>query len=275
MKEIVQTVETSVPSSHGLPGHGWTLKKLTWWLGERFQRVVSKGTIHKLLHAADLSGKKCKKLLGKRDLEQRLAFLERFQKLYGEMVSGQVVVVDVDEAHFHRDLEIGYTRGRIGQRVWRLSHCPPLADRINWYGAYNFTDGACLIWNEGNCNKDHTVQFLHRLHEWIKADGRRLVLIWDGAPWHRAKLVSDAAVEPGIEVIPLPAYSPDRNPIEGLWKWMRKEVTQLCCYESLQALFAACKNFIDTINRDPPGIVNRLWPSFELESSVEKLQLSG
>ncbi|MCB0198496.1 MAG: transposase [Anaerolineae bacterium] len=27
-------------------------------------------------------------------------------------------------------------------------------------------------------------------------------------------------------MMPLPGYSPDLNPIEGLWKWMREEVTQ-------------------------------------------------
>ena len=28
----------------------------------------------------------------------------------------------------------------------------------------------------------------------------------------------------GLYLIPLPSYSPDLNPIEGLWKWMREDV---------------------------------------------------
>lgn len=264
----------SEPQTHGLPGKRWTLKKLRRWLGDKFQRLVSKATLHKILHAAQVTWKKCKKLLGQGDGEERAAFVARFLKLYEQVVRGEVVLIYVDESHFHRDLENGYTWGRRGQRVWRVSCCAPLSDRINWYGAYNFTDGQCLIWNEGNCNKEHTVQFLHRLHDWLGVDGRRVVVIWDNAPWHKANLVKEAAAELGIELVQLPAYSPDLNAIEGLWKWMREEVTQLSCYQTLRALFDACKNFIDEINQNPLDIVNRLWPRFELDPATEKLRFS-
>ena len=48
-----------------------------------------------------------------------------------------------------------------GKPAWRLSGCASLAERINWYGAYDFSDGQCFIWNEGACNQDHTTKFLH------------------------------------------------------------------------------------------------------------------
>jgi hypothetical protein len=49
----------------------------------------------------------------------------------------------------------------------------------------------------------------------------------------------------------LPGYSPDLNPIECLWKWMREEVTQNHCYNTMRELFDACKSFIGRINLDP------------------------
>ena len=60
-----------------------------------------------------------------------------------------------------------------------------------------------------------------------------VVLIWDGAPWHKAKRVQAAASELGFTVVALPSYSPDLNPIEGLWKWMREEVTRNFCHASM------------------------------------------
>ena len=69
----------------------------------------------------------------------------------------------------------------------------------------------------------------------------------------------------------MPAYSPDLNPIEGLWKWMREEVTQLRCYDSVKSLSDACKKFIEKINQNPLGIIDRLWPRFELDPEAEKL----
>ncbi|MFM7317415.1 MAG: transposase, partial [bacterium] len=92
-----------------------------------------------------------------------------------------------------------------------------------------------------------------------------------GAPWHRAKSVQSKAQELSIEIVALPGYSPDLNPIEGLWKWMREDVTQMCCYPSITALFDACKIFIERINKNPIDMVNRLWPRFELDPEVEKL----
>jgi transposase len=148
-------------------------------------------------------------------------------------------------------MENGYIWGPIGERISRVGDCPSLLDRINWYGAYNFSDGECLIWAEGACNKEWPAQFLVRIKEWIKAADRRVVVVWDGAPWHRAKMVTAAAEIIGIEIVALPGYSPNLNPIEGLWKWMREEVTKGCCYTSMKSLFDACKKFIDTINRQP------------------------
>ena len=258
-----------------MPGHGWTLKKLRAWVAERLGKVVSRNTLRAMLKAARMSWKKCRKLLGKRNPEKRAAFLERFSKLYEEVVRREVVLVYVDESHFHRDLETGYTWSALGEPVWRVSDCPPLSQRINWYGAYNFTDGKCLIWAEGNCNKEATVKFLRRVKEWVEAAGRRLVIIWDGAPWHRAKIMSAEAKSLGIEIIPLPGYSPDLNPIEGLWKWMREEVTQLHCHKTLSKLFDACREFIEEINKDPLAIVDRLWPRFELDPEIEKLGFSN
>jgi hypothetical protein len=188
------------------------------WIKASQNRSVCRNTVRKLIRNGRLSWKKCKKLLGKRNPQKRADHMKKFHELYDRMIRGEIQLVFVDESHFHRDMDLGYTWGRVGKRVWRISDCPPLSDRINWYGAFNFGEGQSLIWNEGNCDKEHTAMFLERLKTWLPADGSRIVVIWDGAPWHRAKSVQTKADALGIELIPLPGYSPDLNPIEGLWK---------------------------------------------------------
>ena len=113
-----------------------------------------------------------------------------------------------------------------------------------------------MIWNEGNFNAEQTGKFLERLKAWLPSDGRKVVVIWDGAPWHRAKSVQAKAKELGVELVWLPGYRPDLNPIEGLWKWMREEVTQMCCYPNMRALFDVCKNFIERINQNHVALVD-------------------
>lgn len=265
----------SDPKAQGLPGRGWTLKKLGRWIAEKLGRRMCRNTIGSLLKQAGLSWKKCKKLLGKADPNRRAEYLKTFEQLYRQMCAGEVVLVFLDESHFHRDLDLGYTWAPVGQRVWRVSDCPSLSERLNWYGAYNFTSGQCLIWHEGQCNTLHTGMFLERVARWLGSLGRRIVLIWDGAPCHRANILKEQAQALGLELLPLPGYSPDLNPIEGLWKWMREEVTQHECYANLQKLSDACERFIESINRDPLGIISRLWPKFALDPELEKLRISN
>ena len=146
---------------------------------------------------------------------------------------------------------------------------------MNAYGAYDFTTGECLLWQNGWCNGEQTVQFLHALVRWRAGKTGRLVLIWDNAPCHVAKVVTAEAARLGIEVVNLPGYSPDLNPIERLWDWMREEVTRGVCHGSVAELIAACQAFIERINRDPIALIDRLWPKFELDPEFEeKLRVS-
>ncbi len=274
MTTLVGTVRESAPCDHGLPGYGWRLKKLRHWVKAVWQQEVSRNLLRKLLQQNDLSWKKCQKLRKKANPAKRQAYIQAFHERFHQLCQEQIRIIYIDEAHFHRDLDLGYTWTPVGKPVWRLRDCPRLADRINWYGAYDFADGQCLLWNEGACNGEQTIQFLHRLKAWLGARTRPVVIIWDNAPCHRAQPVQVAAAELGFTLMPLPGYSPDLNPIEGLWKWMREDVTQLHCYPTMRTLFDACKDFIDRINLQPELLLKRLWPKFELNSEFEKLLLS-
>ena len=228
-----------------------------------------------ILKSAHLSWKKCKKLLTKADPEKRAVFVEQFQTLYTQMIVGEVDIIYVDESRFHQDMDLGYAWAPMGKTAWRKSISPSLSARINWYGAYDFTTGQALLWHEGKCNGENTAQFLQRIAAWKGPSQRRLVVIWDGASWHRSQLAQARAKKLGIELIQLPAYSPDLNPIEHLWKWMREEVTQNFCHDTLHDLFVACQAFIASINQDPLAMIKRLWPKFELDPDYEKLLASN
>ena len=51
------------------------------------------------------------------------------------------------------------------------------------------------------------------------ATGAALIVLWDGAPYHRANAVRAAAAALDIALVPLPGYSPDLMPVEALWRW--------------------------------------------------------
>lgn len=239
-------------------------------------KVPGISCIRRLLRRAKLTWKRIKKLLGKAKPERRAAYVESLIARFEEVRREEIILIYVDEVHVHRDLDSGYTWGPIGERIWRRSDCPKLSDRMNAYGAYDFTNGECLLWEDGWCNGEETVKFLTELVKWRAGKRGRLVVVWDNAPSHIAKIVKAKALELGIEVVYLPGYSPDLNPIERLWDWMRQEVTRGHCHPSVAELIQACQSFIKRINLDPLQIIDRLWPKFDLDPEFEeKLRVSA
>ena len=165
----------------------------------------------------------------------------------------------------------------VSRRGTRLGaqHFSSPKNRLNWYGAYDFSHGQCLIWHQGACNSDNTVDFLQHLAQWNPVPDQQTIIIWDGASWHsKTTIVRQQAAALGFSLIQLPSYSPDLNPIEGLWKWMREDLTQHHCYKYLYQLEHACLAFIERINLDPETIISRLWPKFELDPDYEKVLFS-
>jgi transposase len=53
------------------------------------------------------------------------------------------------------------------------------------------------------------------------------ILLLDNSSVHRSKLVIDTLKECGIKVLWLPRYSPDYNPIELLWSYMKSILRKL------------------------------------------------
>ncbi len=58
-----------------------------------------------------------------------------------------------------------------------------------------------------------------------------IVLIHDGASWHNIKSPAN-----NIELVKLPAYSPELNPIERLWQWIRNNFTHNTFFETIDEL---------------------------------------
>ena len=63
-----------------------------------------------------------------------------------------------------------------------------------------------------------------------------ILIILDQAGWHKAK---DLKVPSNTTLLFLPSYSPELNPIEKLWRWLRKEVIHNSLFTTLEELMDA------------------------------------
>ena len=114
------------------------------------------------------------------------------------------------------------------------STSPGLSARVSFYGFSLFNEGQARVWPYPRANGEHTIDVLHRLR--LEFPESALTLIWDGAPYHRAKAVWAEAPRLGITLLPLPGYSPDLMPVKALWRWLREDVTCNHCHATADDL---------------------------------------
>ena len=64
-----------------------------------------------------------------------------------------------------------------------------------------------------------------------------LVIVLDGAGWHVSR---DLDVPPNITLVVLPPYSPELNPVERVWLYLRERFLSLRLLHSTDAIIDAC-----------------------------------
>jgi len=249
------------------------LRRLVGWVRERFGLVCCRETIRAALHRLKLSWKKAKKLLGRACPERRQAFIEQLQDVLTGAQRDRHLVVYVDEAHIHQDADLGDGWAERGQRFWVNSSSPGLSARISFYGLYLYNEGQVRLWPSPRANGDHTIAVLQRLR--AEFPDEALIVFWDGAPYHRAKAVREAASALNIRLMPLPGYSPDLMPVEALWRWLREDVTDHHGHASADDLTRRAADFEARLNQEPFVIADRLWVKDQLDPEEEKLRFSN
>jgi transposase len=79
--------------------------------------------------------------------------------------------------------------------------------------------------------------FLEQLSRTLKPDVQA-VLVWDGAGYHRAH---DLVCPENITLMSLPPYSPELNPVENLWHYLRSHHWSNRKYDTVNDLFDAAE----------------------------------
>lgn len=92
-------------------------------------------------------------------------------------------------------------------------------------------------------NADVINAFLQQFAEQLDPQAH-VVMIWDQAGYHCAKSLG---VPENITLLPLPPYSPELNPMENLWHYLRDHYWANREYEDWEALCeAACHAWQNT-----------------------------
>ena len=136
---------------------------------------------------------------------------------------------------------------RVGQqgtltRVWARRGTRPRAPRDRRYAwAYLFgavcperAVGAALVlpYADAAATGLHLAEIGRHV-----APGAHAVVVLDGAGWHAA---GDLAVPGNLTLLPLPRYSPELNPVENVWEYLRQNKLGLRVWPDYDAIVATC-----------------------------------
>jgi transposase len=87
-------------------------------------------------------------------------------------------------------------------------------------------------------------------------DGK-IFLVEDGAPYHHSKIVTEFKIlnADRLTITPLPAYSPDYNPIEKLWKNTKRDATHLKYFKTFEDLHESVVKTFKSYMQDASKII--------------------
>lgn len=108
----------------------------------------------------------------------------------------------------------------------------------------------------------HIVVFLQKL---VKAIPGKTVIVWDGLPAHRSKLVNDfVQLQDGKIILErLPAYAPELNPVEYIWAYLKQHELPNFCARNLWSLGEMARKKLKRMRRRKP-LLQACWKQSSL-----------
>jgi len=100
------------------------------------------------------------------------------------------------------------------------------------------------------------------LHEisTLVASGAHAVLMMDRAGWHRTG--GKLKIPENISILHLPAYSPELNPTENIWQYLRQNYLSNRVFQNYAAIVDACCDAWNQLIATPTAIqsiATRRW----------------
>ena len=165
---------------------------------------------------------------------------EKLEPVLAKAQAGRGRVYFVDAAHF--------VRGAFLCCVWSLVRFlirgASGRERYNVLGAWNATTHELVrVSNATRVSSDTMVELLHKL---VAAGGTGpITLVLDNARYQHCAKVKDEAQRLKITLLFLPAYSPNLNLIERLWKFTKKTALRGKHHPNFQAFQIAIDTCLD------------------------------
>lgn len=250
LKRLLELVESDPRALH-YPFSTWTTELLALALQEQMGLVVSESCVRRTLHRQGYNVQRPVLSVSSPDpeYEQKRARLEELQQ---RALAGEIDLYYEDEV----DLALlpGVMRCWSKQGQQRKIETPRQNKKQYGAGLIHWVTGQ-LYW----ATSDHKDNALFRsvLAQLVPTDApktdRKIYVVVDNYRIHFAKAVQAWLLlhQDEVELVCLPTYSPQLNPVERFWKHLRRQVTHHHFFQTMERLIDAVLSFFREMAASP------------------------
>jgi len=226
-KEEVKKVVGQAPSEYGIPKEFWDVPKLKEYIKAEFGVIYQSDTsYHFLLKFSGLSVKYPDLVSPRKDeifVEKRIKEIKK--EIEPLLKDDNWVIFVSDETRLQSEAEI--------RRAWLIKGKRTVVkterskEHQNYLGFLDQKTNFCQIFEIDRGNTVETIRVLKKLVK--QYPNQRVCVIWDNAKWHKSKQLKEELRKgkslERLHLINLPPYAPDHNPIEHVWAFAKRKLS--------------------------------------------------
>ena len=233
-----------------------TTKSIISYVKKEFRLVYTIGGMTSLLHKLEFSYKKPKGVPGKAKRKEQEAFLEEYNEVKDK---GLVYFADSTHPMLNPVLSSGWIRKRKEFDVKTNSG----RERVNINGAIEINTLSVVSRSCKKVNGQSMSDLLRAVRRKHPKE-RNLYMVMDNAGYNKSYQVQNLAEKLGIKIMYLPPYSPNLNPIERLWKFMKKKVMANTYYPDVKTFQQELMLFLRGIRKHRKELSTLITDNFHL-----------
>jgi len=225
------------PQKAGYTSGCWNTPMIQDLIQNRFGVSYHPHYLATLLHNLGFSYQKARFVSDHLNEAKRLEWRRtKWPKILHHARQRKALLLFGDEASFAQWGSLSYTWAPTGEQP----EVPTSGKRKGYkvFGLIDYFSGRFFYkGHEGRFNSESYAAFLRDV---LSQTRRHVVVIQDGARYHTSQAMQDffKAHAARLTIEQLPSYSPDFNPIEHLWKKVKKEATHLKYFPDFSQLQA-------------------------------------
>lgn len=206
-----------------------------------------KYTVHglrQLLQRHGFSYKKPAIVPGKANEQQQKEWIAQYEKLRSELPEDETICF-MDGVHPTHNVQPAY--GWIKKGVRKEIPANSGRSRLNLSGVVDVISHKVIVQSDKTLNANPMISFFRKVEE-AYPDKNKIHVFCDNARYYKNQLVQEYLETSKIILHFLPPYSPNLNPIERLWKWMKERVIYNTYYPEFEDFESAVYGFFDVLS---------------------------